>query len=336
MRYWYDANFIFLYPMIFAAQMTITLESNCEFCDSSCIIKNCIHKNKKAFTLVELSIVLVIIGLIIGGVLVGRDLIVASEIRSQIAQIEKYQTAINTFKIKYRYLPGDIPNPDATQLGFTSRSVSAGAGNGDMQINSGSGAGCCRQGQGELVLLWRDLSDAKLIGENFSTATCCTYQSAVDIPSVDIKLYLPNAKLGAANYVYAWADAYYNTRWIFSSLNFLGISSVTSINNLSDYGSPTSTRGLTVAQAYHIDSKMDDGFPQSGKVLSVYVNGQNPIWSTGTTNRTRFLTPEGTAISASATSCFDNGGVATNVAQYTRSNITSGSLNCGLSFRITQ
>jgi hypothetical protein len=46
-----------------------------------------------------MSIVLVIIGLIIGGILVGRDLIKASETRAQISQIEKYNTAVNTFKI---------------------------------------------------------------------------------------------------------------------------------------------------------------------------------------------------------------------------------------------
>lgn len=53
-----------------------------------------------AFTLIELSIVLVIIGLLVGGVLVGRDLIKSAEIRSQISQLQQYQAAINTFKAK--------------------------------------------------------------------------------------------------------------------------------------------------------------------------------------------------------------------------------------------
>ena len=42
-------------------------------------------------------------------------------------------------------------------------------------------------------------------------------------------------------------------------------SAVTSIKALSDYGSPTSTRGLTVLQSYQIDSKIDDGIPNTGK-----------------------------------------------------------------------
>jgi len=40
-----------------------------------------------AFTLIEVSIVLVIIALIIGGILVGREMINAAVVRDQISQI---------------------------------------------------------------------------------------------------------------------------------------------------------------------------------------------------------------------------------------------------------
>src|ERR1700678_1068516 len=83
-------------------------------------------KHDSGFTLIELSIVLVIIGLIIGGILTGQDLIKAAEARAQISQIEKYQTAVNAFYNKYGYLPGDIPNPYASQFGFQSRRQYAG------------------------------------------------------------------------------------------------------------------------------------------------------------------------------------------------------------------
>src|ERR1019366_6843373 len=62
------------------------------------------------FTLIEMSIVLVIIGLIVGSVLVGRDLIRAAELRSVISEVEKYKTAVMTFKGKYDCLPGDCAN----------------------------------------------------------------------------------------------------------------------------------------------------------------------------------------------------------------------------------
>lgn len=65
---------------------------------------------RHGFTLVEVSIVLVIIGLIIGGVLVGRELIRAADIRATISDIEKIKTTLNTFKLKYNCLAGDCPN----------------------------------------------------------------------------------------------------------------------------------------------------------------------------------------------------------------------------------
>src|SRR5579883_3383059 len=92
------------------------------------------------FTLIELSIVLIIIGLIVGGILTGRDLIDAAARRAQISQIEKYNTAVHTFQVKYGYLPGDIPDPYATNFGFASRGSSQGSGDGDGMID-----GCCSQ-----------------------------------------------------------------------------------------------------------------------------------------------------------------------------------------------
>ena len=45
-------------------------------------------RSNRGFTLIEMSIVLVIIGLVVGGVLVGQDLIRAAYERAQISQIE--------------------------------------------------------------------------------------------------------------------------------------------------------------------------------------------------------------------------------------------------------
>jgi prepilin-type N-terminal cleavage/methylation domain-containing protein len=69
---------------------------------------------RHAFSLIELSIVLVIVGLLAGSIVVGEKLIHAAELRAVASEFHNYQEAIATFKQKYNALPGDMPN--ATSL----------------------------------------------------------------------------------------------------------------------------------------------------------------------------------------------------------------------------
>ncbi|MCA9232484.1 MAG: prepilin-type N-terminal cleavage/methylation domain-containing protein [Planctomycetales bacterium] len=64
-------------------------------------------RTQNGFTLIELSIVLVIIGLVVGGVVVGREVIEAAEMRAQVGEIDKIRTAVRTFGLQYNCLPGD-------------------------------------------------------------------------------------------------------------------------------------------------------------------------------------------------------------------------------------
>lgn len=65
---------------------------------------------ERGFTLIELSIVLVIIGLLVGGILKGQELINSTQLKTQIAQVDGLRAAVNTFQDKYFGLPGDIGN----------------------------------------------------------------------------------------------------------------------------------------------------------------------------------------------------------------------------------
>ena len=70
---------------------------------------------RKGFTLVELSIVLVIIGLLIGGVLKGKAMIENSKIKRFQNDIKSITAAMYTYQDKYGYFPGDDPNGNACQ-----------------------------------------------------------------------------------------------------------------------------------------------------------------------------------------------------------------------------
>lgn len=63
-----------------------------------------------AFTLLEMSVVMVIIGLIFGGVVVGDSLYQNAKLMSIASDAEKIRGAMKNFKDKYEYYPGDFPN----------------------------------------------------------------------------------------------------------------------------------------------------------------------------------------------------------------------------------
>ena len=62
---------------------------------------------RKGFTLVELSIVLVIIGLLIGGVLKGKSMIDNAKVKRIKSDIDGIVAATYGYQDKYGFLPGD-------------------------------------------------------------------------------------------------------------------------------------------------------------------------------------------------------------------------------------
>ncbi len=65
------------------------------------------HAMKRGFTLVELSIVLVIIGLIIGGVLTGQQIMQNARITNVVNGIQAFQAQFQTYTQNFGALPGD-------------------------------------------------------------------------------------------------------------------------------------------------------------------------------------------------------------------------------------
>ena len=291
------------------------------------------------FTLIELSIVLVIIGLIVGGVLVGQDLIRAAEVRATVSQIEKYNTAVNTFRGKYNALPGDMNNATALQFGFTQRGQYTGQGDGNGVIE-GSIANAANnyygnaETAGETLMFWVDLTTANglnlaLIDGNFSSANPTT-PSASDITGTGIALYLPPAKLGRGNYIYVYSGGFVQNLGPGNSddTNYFGISAVTKLVGGAN-GSLVSSPTLPVNQAYSIDKKTDDGLPQSGRVTAVYLNSGTYWAAPGSTYNPPYTTP----VTGSPTTCYDNGGVNGVVQSYSLGQNSGSGPNCAVSFR---
>lgn len=276
------------------------------------------------FTLIELSIVLVIIGLIVGGVLTGRDLISAAAERAQIAQIEKYNTAVHTFRNKYNCIPGDCAT--AASFGFAARGAYGGEGDGNGIIegnrtNAAADNVGIYEGAGETALFWRDLGDANLVDGTFSAATANNPPviaiNATSSPSLTD--FFPRAKIGNGNYVFVYSGGTEGPPWQPSGVNYFALSGISFVGTYS----VAATLSLGVSQAYNIDKKADDGKPLTGSITARYVNTE--IVPVGTASSS-------TAAAASATTCYDNGNSISNPVVYSMSVSGGSGQNCALSF----
>lgn len=219
------------------------------------------------FTLIEMSIVLAIVGLLAGAILVGRDLIQAAALRNVVAQLERYDTAITAFKLKHDCLPGDCAH--ASTFGLSDNSCPA-----DYFTCSPEApeqfahAGCDGNGNGSLDTLniaivyelycpeylnvWHHLSRAGLIEGQYDgrTFAASPFSSFFRVPKYGVSA--PRTALRDVGIIMATLAGRPGTYFL------LG---------LSDAGDGVRPDRLYSAEAYHVDSKLDDGLPQSGKVL---------------------------------------------------------------------
>src|SRR5690242_5646474 len=79
----------------------------------------------RGFTLIEMSIVLVIIGLIVGGILKGQEIVNSAREKSVINQINAVRQAQGTYFDRHNALPGDDKKG-----AFLNKVLAAGDGNG--------------------------------------------------------------------------------------------------------------------------------------------------------------------------------------------------------------
>jgi len=194
-------------------------------------------KNNAGFTLIELSIVLVIIGLLVSSILVGKELIASSTISAQITQIRNYQASSDTFRAKYDAIPGDFAKAD--DFGFIG---APGNGNGILEDTEG-GTGSSTIATGEVTIFWQHLSESDMSDSQYDGA---------QTEGIIGKTY-PAAKMGRGG-----ISVYHNS----DGFNVLHIGVTESLGG-TDY---THANSLRPEEAYSIDKKMDDGSPYGGVI----------------------------------------------------------------------
>jgi prepilin-type N-terminal cleavage/methylation domain-containing protein len=195
---------------------------------------------KAGFTLIELSIALVIIGLLVGGVLSGRELLYTASIRATAKQAERYITAYNTFKLKYNCLPGDCAS--ATNFGLYSIAFDQnGNGDGFIQI-------CCGLPESrEAINVFAHLKSSELIDDfQIPVGIINTYYAGLVSPK-------PMMKLVSGS----------DTGWTLNGVStHLGNMNVLMLQHYDNFASGA----VDVFSARSLDTKFDDSKPLSGKM----------------------------------------------------------------------
>lgn len=91
----------------------------------------------KGFTLIELTISIVIIGLLLTSVIKGQALINQAHITSVIKIADDYSTAFKEFKTRYKLPPGDMPKPNLLINGISETCKDGG--NGNSKVDGAAG-----------------------------------------------------------------------------------------------------------------------------------------------------------------------------------------------------
>ena len=229
-------------------------------------MKKTFTKKKSAFSLIELSIVLIIIGLLIAGVTGGASLIKSSELRSVMGEARGYSVAVNAFYTQFDGLPGDF----STAVGEVTVNGTAiatptgglGVGDGDDKIEfctTGCTSNATDSTGSEGAIAWHHLASAgalETVPDFTGGATAAK----------NVGTHYPASKIKSAGWGFD-----YNTTSLQNVVVLTGSTTVAATvdtNSLVN-GTPIATGVLLPTDALSIDSKIDDGSPITGKIRSV-------------------------------------------------------------------
>lgn len=222
--------------------------------------------DNKGFTLVELSVVLVVLALLTGGILGGQALIKAAEMRAVTTELATWQTAANTFQQKYGGLPGDLTNAEeywGAAAGCPPSAGDAALGNSTCNGNGDGDVGSIATAQRyEPFLFWQQLSLAGMIGGEYSGTP-----GAASTSDHIIGVNAPTAKFGNGG----WSALFFNGG---STNQYDRNYGNTFVIGAQRPSFSANEKLFTPSEAWSIDTKTDDGLPAQGNTIAHWLRDE--------------------------------------------------------------
>jgi prepilin-type N-terminal cleavage/methylation domain-containing protein len=227
------------------------------------------HLYHKAFSVLELSIVIAVISLLLLLVSQGAKFIETTNLKSIYNEAIRYQLAVTKFREKYNFLPGDFPHSDQFFKHRCSTIPDNCNGDGDGLIKTINSAEKNSAGYSEPLLFWRHLALAGYVKGSYSGKAqeivasrdcdsyylCCTQKDC------------PISDYNQGTY------SYYSWHLPGSSETQCGLSAGYYPNNINILHFGKYIKGgnnlnsvISAEKAYLIDVKYDDAMPTKGLI----------------------------------------------------------------------
>lgn len=195
------------------------------------------------FTMIELSIVIIVITLIMGSIVIGSEYVRDARIQKQINQLTTLQSAVSQFETKYNCTPGDCADPSAIPPPTDGSSIIAGDGNGFLASTWNAT---------ENKQFWLHLSKSEILQGLLSPHGNTTNMSGMSTPRSAIN------------------DS--------GMMNVLGAPSL--LQNIILIGTDKVSGALGFTEMVSLDEKMDDGIAAKGFIQTTgYGTGSSVIYA---------------------------------------------------------
>lgn len=214
------------------------------------------RSSRAGFSLVELSIVLVVIGLLVGAVVAGQSLIYSARLHNLIEDVTRFQEAVTHFREQYDEYPGDISTAnqiwgaadsgdgtgaDCRNTISTSKTTCKGDGDGRIETFDAS--------SNEAIRLWQHLVNAGFLTGQYTGA----YNASGHL---EAGVNVPQAPINNGAYEFYYSATLFGRA---GHLIKLGTIRDSSVNNA--IFSPN--------EALALDKKHDDGEADSGEIVAL-------------------------------------------------------------------